>query len=305
MSLVKVLVTGSSGMIGTRLCERLLENGFAVVGADIAPNQWSERIDSLTVRTDLRNAAEVQRLPRDVDCVVHLAANARVYDLVVRPEDAFDNTLMTFNLLEFVRKNSIPRFIFASSREVYGNQDKTQYAENEARVEYTESPYAASKLASESLAWSYHRCYGIDIAILRFSNVYGMYDNSNRLIPQSIAFIHQNKSITVYGAEKALDFTYIDDAVQGVLLLIEKFDAAKNNTFNISFGKEEAIESVVQKLRKLLHARNEVETAITRPGEVALYRGDVSKAKRLLGFHPTTGIDEGLAKTVKWYNAHP
>jgi UDP-glucose 4-epimerase len=302
--MVKVMVTGSSGMIGTRLCEKLLEAGFSVVGVDIAPNDWSKAVQSRTIRTDLRDAKAVQKLPKDVDFIVHLAANARVYDLVVKPEDAFDNTIMTFNLLEFARKNLIARFLFASSREVYGNQGKIQYSEDETHVEQTESPYASSKFASESLIWSYHHCYPIDIGIIRFSNVYGMYDNSNRLIPQSIAFIRKNTPITVYGTEKALDFTFIDDAVEGVLQLIAKFDSAKNNTFNLAFGKEESIEEVVQKLRKLMRAKNDVLTSTARPGEVLRYRADLSKAKKMLGYKPRIGIDEGLKKTVEWYDAH-
>lgn len=292
-------------MIGTALCERLLESGFDVIGVDIEQNRWSKVIDEKTIRVDLRDEKQLQKIPSYADAFVHLAANARVYDLVVRPELAFDNTLMTHRCLEFCRKNKIPRFVFASSREVYGNQGKTVYHEEESNVEFLESPYAASKFGCEGLVWSYHHCYDpLDAVIVRFSNVYGRYDQSNRLIPTVMEAIRGQKTIRIFGQNKALDFTYLDDAVSGLMLVLQKFEAAKNNTFNIAFGKEESIEAVVRKMLLLRNAKNKVEIGQSRPGEVIRFCADISKARKILGFSPNVGISEGLQKTIDWYQKH-
>jgi len=298
-------VTGSSGMIGTRLCEKLLENGFEIVGLDIEPNSWNKSVAQKTILIDLRDPAQFSKIPLKIDFFIHLAANARVYDLVVRPDLAFDNQVMAYNCLEFCRRNGIKKFIFASSREVYGNQGKTVYSENEARIEYTESPYASSKISSESLIRSYQKCYGIDFGIVRFSNVYGMYDHSNRLIPTTFQLIRQNKPVTVFGKDKALDFTYIDDSVKGLMLLIQKFESAKNESYNIAFGKEISIETVVRSLRDQLNAKNEIIVTSSRPGEVQRFCADISKARKKLGFSPDVPFEEGLKKTVEWYQKNP
>ncbi len=299
----KVIVTGSSGMIGTRLCEKLLENGLDVVGVDIVPNNWNKTVASKTIIADLRDPKAVAKLPK-ADLLIHLAANARVYDLVLRPDLAFDNTVMTFNCLEFCRNNGIQRFLFASSREVYGNAGKIVYSEDDVNVQNIESPYSSSKIASESLIWSYQKCYDIDFAIMRFSNVYGMYDNSNRLVPIALQFIRDGLPLTVFGKDKALDFTYIDDCVDGIVGLVTHFDTSKNNAYNIAFGKAVSIEYVVHKLLELKKAKNPVSIQSSRTGEVQQFCADIRKAHSKFGFSPKVSIDEGLRKTVLWYDKH-
>ena len=232
----KIFVTGSSGTIGTALCEALMEKGYEVVGIDIKQNKWSEKVDGITIISDLRDRNFFRKLSDDFDMVIHLAANARVYNLVKNPILARDNFEMLFNILEFSRLKNIDRFIFASSREVYGNSDKIFHKEDEAYVKNCESPYTATKIGGEALAHSYHQCYGIDFLIPRFSNVYGRYDDSDRVIPVFIARARQNEDLIVFGKEKLLDFTFIDDCVDGIMKSIEMFDVVKNNTFNIASG---------------------------------------------------------------------
>ena len=160
---MKILVTGSSGTIGTHLCERLLKDGHEIVGADWKPNKWSEEVDAITINVDLRDRSCIlSTLPKDIDFVVHLAANARVYDLVIDPFLARDNFETLFNTLEYARKNGITRFMFASSREVYGNTDCIIHSEDEALIKNCESPYVASKIGGEALVRSYQQCYGIN-----------------------------------------------------------------------------------------------------------------------------------------------
>ncbi len=154
---------------------------------------------------------------------------------------AKDNFITLYNVLEFCRKNSIKKFIFASSREVYGNSEKIVHSENEAYVRDCESPYTASKIGGEALIHAYNQCFGLNFVILRFSNVYGMYDNSDRLIPLFIRLTKGNTNLIVYGKEKFLDFTYIDDAISGIMGCIKNFDRIKNDVFNIASGKGTSI----------------------------------------------------------------
>ena len=183
---MRILVTGSSGTIGTRLCERLMADGHDVVGADWEPCKWNPAVEKIRIDIDLRDKKQLSKLPTDVEMIIHLAANARVYELVENPDRAMDNFLDTFNVLEFARAHGIKKMMFASSRETYGNihlPDGQKYSEDKAHFMTCESPYTASKIAGEALFEAYKRCYKIEVIIWRFSNVYGMYDDSVRVVP--------------------------------------------------------------------------------------------------------------------------
>jgi UDP-glucose 4-epimerase len=301
MTIKKILVTGSSGMIGTRLCEKLLEKDYEVVGVDLKPNKWQEKIDKLTIIGDLRDKETFKNLPKDFDLVMHLAANARVYDLVVDPDLARDNFETSFNTLEFCRKNNINRFIFSSSREVYGNSKQIIHSETEAYVRHCESPYTASKIGGEALIHAYNQCYGIDFVIFRFSNVYGMYDDSNRAVPLFIKLTKDNRDIVVYGKEKLLDFTYIDDTISGVLESIKKFNKIKNSVFNIASGKGTSIIEVARLIQKHMAANNKIIVNESRTGEVIKFVADISKARKEMDYRPKTTIDDGIKKSIEWY----
>jgi len=297
----KILVTGSSGTIGTRLCEKLLERNYKVVGIDRKSNKWSQKIDEITLHQDLRDKSSFDKIPRDIDLIIHLAANARVYNLVRDPTLARDNFEITFNTLDFARKNDIKKFIFASSRETYGNSDKLVYSENEVRIKNCESPYTASKIGGEALVHSYQQCYTIDFIIFRFSNVYGMYDDSDRVIPLFIKLTKEGKDLTIFGKEKLLDFTYIDDCVSGILKGIENFDNVKNDTYNLGSGKGTSIIKIAESIQKLMRGKNKIIVKENRTGEVIKFIADISRAKEKLGYEPQITIEEGLKKTIQWY----
>ncbi len=303
---MKVLITGSSGTIGTRLCEKLLEKGHEVIGVDWKPNKWQPELDKITTHIDLRDAEKLQANSQKLiaDIVVHLAANARVYDLVVQPDLARDNMLTTFNVLEWARKNGIKRFVFASSRETYGNSGADVYREDMVRVENCESAYTASKVAGEALVHAYSRCYGMDAIIMRFSNVYGMYDDSNRVIPLFIRRTRKNEPLTVFGKDKSLDFTYIDDTISGIILLLEKFETVKGDTYNIAFGEAHTIVELAEYIKKLTKSTSTITLEPSRTGEVTRYTADISKARKKLGYDPKVAFAEGVKKSVEWYETH-
>ncbi len=299
---MKILVTGSSGTIGTRLCELLLAKGEDVVGVDWVENKWNPALNAKTILCDMRDEAKVMDLlPKSADILVHLAANARVYELVEHPDRARDNFLTLFNALEYCRKNGVKKFIFASSRESYGNIAAEKYSEDLVRVENCESPYTASKVGGEALVQSYARCYDMDCIIFRFSNVYGMYDDSVRVVPLFIRKARANEPLMIFGKDKCLDFTYIDDCVSGIMAAIEKFDAAKNDTYNLAFGEGTTIVHLAERIIELLGSSSTLEIGQPRTGEVIRYIADISKAKRVLGYKPKTSFEDGIKLSVDWY----
>jgi nucleoside-diphosphate-sugar epimerase len=297
----KILITGSNGCIGTRLTEILLDKGYDVFGIDVKKNQWNKRVDSVTKIIDMNDKSQMKQLDTDFDLVIHLAAHPYVHPSVVDPNLACDNFLHTFNILEFIRLNNIKRIMFSSSREVYGNIGKDILSEDDAHIKNAESPYSATKLGGEALIQAYSRCYGISHIIFRFSNVYGMYDESDRLIPLSIRRANINDDLVVYGKDKLLDFTYIDDLMQGLVLAIEQFDSVPNQTFNFSGGQPNSIFRVIELIKQEMNSTSKINIENSRVGEVIKYQANLDKAKKLLGFNPDVKIEEGIKKSVEWY----
>ncbi len=302
MEIKTILVTGSSGTIGTRLCEKLLAEKYQVIGADLRKNKWNEAIDNLTLKVDLREPVQVRaKLSERVDLVIHLAANARVYNLVVDPSQARDNIEMMFNVLEYARTKNVKGVIFSSSREVYGNTEKCVHAEDDVYLQNCESPYTASKMAGEALLWAYHRCYAMPFIIFRFSNVYGMYDDSDRVVPLFIRRAGRHQEIIIYGKDKVLDFTYIDDVVDGLLSAVKKFFYVKNEVINLACHQGVPLLRVAELIKQKLNSSSSIIIKNNRIGEVVKYVADITKAERLLDYHPKTSIETGIESSIKWY----
>ena len=305
MGIRKVLVTGSSGTIGTRLCERLqAETDYQVAGVDRRPNAWNPAVQQITTVADLLDLSTFAILPTDVDLVIHLAANARVHDVVLDPDQARDNFLTVYNVLEFCRRNKIPRVLFSSSREVYGNDGGLVHTEEPVLIYHCESPYAASKVAGEALVRSYRQCYGIEFINVRFSNVYGMYDESDRVVPLFIKLLKEQQDLTIYGQDKLLDFTYIDDAVHGVMQALARFDRARNEVYNLAFGAGTTLLEVAETLRSRLGSTSRIQMGEVRPGEVVKYVADITKARERLLYQPQVTFAEGIERAVQWYEAN-
>lgn len=297
----KILITGSSGTIGTRLFEKLLAKKYDVIGFDRNYNKWSSNLNKLTIIGDLLKKEDIEKIPVGIDMVAHLAANPRVYDLVLRPDLALENIVSTYNILDFARNNNIKNFIFSSSREVYGNKKKIVSKEDDANFQLCESAYSASKISGEALIYSFSKCYGMNYIICRFSNVYGMYDESERFIPIMIRKMKKNEGIEIFGEDKILDFTYIDDCVGGIIECIEKFDNAKNNVFNIASGKGSKLIDVAKIIKRNLNSKSQILIGKNRQGEVVKFIADISKAKKMLEYKPKYSLSKGLKLTIDWY----
>ena len=297
-----ILVTGSSGTIGTALVQELIRRGDNVIPLDIKHSPWDEKIERRTVFHDLRKPLDKIKLRRRPDTIVHLAANARVHDLVVRPDLARDNCLMTYNLLEYARRHGIKRFLFSSSREVYGeSRAGEKRREDSVSLTKIKSPYTASKFGAEALLHAYQECYDIKPVIVRLSNVYGRYDVSERVIPLFIYYAVRHRDITVFGREKKLDFTYMDDCVDGLVRIIRRFDRVTGLTFNLSRGVGERLIDLANMIVELVGSRSNISTSSKRVGEISSFVGNINLARRKLGYSPKVLLKDGLAINIEWY----
>src|SRR6478672_10393178 len=317
---MRVLITGSSGQIGTNLALRLLRDGHDVFGVDKRQNPWTDAFPTLLQDLAGHYPAFTGGIGGveypQADVVVHLAAHAKVHQLVREPHRALENTIMTFNVLEYARGLGLP-LVFSSTREVYGDVHRfEEYAEEAADFAYTESPYSASKITSEAFIYSYARCYGLNYLVFRFSNVYGRYDNDlwrmERVLPLFTHQLSRNESITIFGGdEKVLDFTYIDDCVdgiaRGVYALAEKRLA--NQTINLAYGQGNTLVRAADLIAAELGVTPQIEIAPSLLGEVTHYVADVRKARELLDWEPQTPLDEGIPRSVAWFrdwrSVHP
>lgn len=316
---MRILITGSSGQIGTNLGLHLMRQGHTVFGVDVRPNPWTNEIQTLL--QDL--SSPYQRFdtgighvdyPPDLDLVVHFAAHAKVHELVERPDRALANIVMTYNVLEYCRHHRLP-IIFSSTREVYGDIHHYITEESHADFAFTESPYSASKIAGEALVYAYARCYDLRYFVFRFSNVYGRFDNDlqrmERVVPLFIDKIRKHEAITVYGENKLLDFTYIDDCIDGVMRGITLLTGGQecNHTINLAYGQGNSLIALAGYIGASLGVTPEIIVQPTRRGEVTRYIANIGKARALLGYHPTTSLDQGIPKAVvwatEWWSQHP
>ncbi len=307
---MRVLITGSSGQIGTNLGLRLLDEGHYVFGVDLRPNTWTDRIDTLLqdLSTPYRNftgGIGQAPYPDNLDIVVHLAAHAKVHELVEQPDRALENITMVYNVLEFCRANRVP-IIFSSSREVYGDIHRYITEESHADFAFTESPYSASKIAGEALVYSYAQCYNLTYLVFRFSNVYGRYDNDiermERVIPLFIRRISRHEPVTIFGEKKTLDFTYVDDCVDGIRRGIDVLVSGrdKNHTINLAYGQGSTLLTMAEYVAEELGVEADITVEPSRVGEVTHYVANIGKARTLLGYNPGTQLGDGIAKAVQW-----
>jgi UDP-glucose 4-epimerase len=307
---MRVLVTGSSGQIGTNLALRLQQDGHEVFGVDKRLNGWTDDFRYLLQDLTFPGGLGDDYPPADV--IVHLAAHAKVHELVRDPRRALENAIMTFNVLEYCRANRLP-LVFSSTREVYGDVHRfDEYGEATADFAFTESPYSASKIASEALIYSYARCYGLQYLVFRFSNVYGRFDNDlSRMVRVIPLFTHRllhGKPITIYGgSDKTLDFTYIDDCVDGLARGVESLVAGSvvDETINLAYGQGNTLVRAAELIATELGIEAQIGFTPSLLGEVTHYVADIRKAHDLLDWEPRVPLDEGIPRAVSWFREHP
>jgi len=309
---MKVLITGAAGFIGSHLSERLLGEGWTVVGLDNFDDFYDPQIkrrniaDCLEnknfqlVEADIRDAAAIDKTIGDgVEIIVHLAARAGVRPSIINPRLYADvNINGTVVLLEAAKKHKINRFIFGSSSSVYGNNKKVPFSEAD-NVDFPISPYAATKKAGELICHTYHHLYDIDITCLRFFTVYGPRQRPDLAIHKFAKLIEQAKPIPVYGDGTMMrDFTYIDDIINGTVAAIQKCDGF--NIYNLGESRPITVNDLIAQIEKALGKKAVRQYLPPQPGDVQRTYADVTKAVRELGYNPKTTIPDGLAKFTTW-----
>jgi len=230
---MKALVTGAAGFIGSYMSERLLRDGWKVVGVDNFDDFYDPKTkrrniaDCLKnknfqlIEADIRDADAMDKAVGGVEIIVHLAAKAGVRPSIAQPLLYADvNINGTMVLLEAAKKHKVSKFIFGSSSSVYGNNKKVPFSEDD-NVDFPISPYAATKKAGELICHTYHHLYGICVTSLRFFTVYGPRQRPDLAIHKFARLIEQDKPIPVYGDGSMMrDFTYIDDIIDGIVAAI-------------------------------------------------------------------------------------
>ena len=313
-----ILVTGGAGFIGSHLCERLLGEGKEVVCLDSFDNFYPRAVKLRNIEPlkgeerfhlyegDIRDPAVLEDLfgHHVLEAVVHLAARAGVRPSLEMPRLYADvNVTGTATLLEHCRAFGVRHFVFGSSSSVYGNSDAVPFSED-APAEQPVSPYAATKRAGELLAHAYHHVYGMDITCLRFFTVYGPRQRPEMAIHRFTRLIDQGEETPMFGdGSSSRDYTYVDDIVAGVLAAVGK--PAGFQVFNLGRSETVTLRDLIGIIEKLLGKKARLAERAEERGDVRQTCADVTRARRILGYEPRVGIQEGIGRFVEWYRGQP
>ena len=313
-----LLLTGAAGFIGSHLAERLLTRGEEVVGLDLFDDFYDPSIKEANlavardhvafreVRGDIRDRDLLGALPDDIDAIVHLAARAGVRPSTAQPElYASVNVDGTVSLLELARRRGIRSFVFASSSSVYGNNGKVPFAEDDP-VDHPISLYAATKKAGELLCHSHRHLHGISVMALRFFTVYGPRQRPDLAIHKFARLMAEGCPIPVYGdGSTERDYTYIDDILQGVDAALDhvRAHAGAYEIVNLGESRTVSLAEMIQVLAEETGIEPAIERLPLQPGDVTRTWADVTKARTLLGYEPTTDFREGIRRFVRWFEA--
>lgn len=313
-----VLVTGAAGFIGSHLTERLLARGEEVVGLDNFDRFYERPIKEQNleaardqpgftlVEGDIRDAQLLERLPEGIDALIHIAALAGVRPSIREPARYNDvNVNGTVTLLEWARKNGVREVLFASSSSVYGNNEKVPFAEDDP-VDHPISPYAATKKAGELICHTYHHLFGMDVACLRFFTVYGPRQRPDLAIRKFARLLAAGEPIPMFGdGTTQRDYTYIEDVldgVEGALRFVREGEGDRYEVINLGESQTIELREMIRVIGQVMGVEPEIRQLPMQPGDVERTYADVSKARRLLGYEPRVGFEEGVARFMEWFD---
>ena len=330
---MNILVTGCAGFVGFYLVRRLLAEGHTVTGIDCVNDYYDvslkeSRLDILTSvggkyafhKMDITDRESLDKLfaANHFTHVVHLAAQAGVRYSITNPDAYTQSNLAGFmNMLEACRAHKPEHFIYASSSSVYGMNQTVPFSVHH-NVDHPVSLYAATKKCNELLAHSYSHLYDLPATGLRFFTVYGPWGRPDMAYFLFARAIMEGKPIDVYNnGRMQRDFTYIDDIIEGIIRLIPKapkrdngWDAsaadpgtssAPYRVYNIGNNNPVSLMEYISVLEKHLGRKAEMHMKPMQPGDVTVTYADIDDLSRDTGYAPSTTIDEGLGKFVKWF----
>ena len=329
---MKVLVTGAAGFIGFFVAKRLLERGDEVVGLDNLNDYYDVRLkyarlaliesDPLFkfLKMDLEDNDGIAGLfeQEGFDRVVHVAAQAGVRYSLENPRAYIDSNIVgTLNVLEGCRHHGIEHLVYASSSSVYGANTDMPFSIHQ-NVDHPLSLYAASKKSNELMAHTYSSLYGIPTTGLRFFTVYGPYGRPDMALFKFTKSIIEGKPIDVYNyGNHRRDFTYIDDVAEGVVRILDRVaepdpdwdsnapdpgtSRAPYRIYNIGNSQPVELMRYIEVLEKCLGRKAERRLLPMQPGDVPDTYADVTDLMDVIGYRPSTSVEEGVARFVEWY----
>jgi UDP-glucuronate 4-epimerase len=331
-----VLVTGSAGFIGFHLVKALLDNGYHVVGIDNINDYYDQnlklsRLENINefigdselkekykfIKLDITDNTDLQNLfsTYDIDIVIHLAAHAGVRYSIENPKAFVDSNIVGFtNLLECCKEAKIEHFVYASSSSVYGMNTKQPFSTSD-NTDYPVSLYAATKKSNELLAYSYSHLFNMPCTGLRFFTVYGPYGRPDMAYYLFAKAICEGRPIDVFNnGNMKRDFTYIDDIVEGILLVTKKIPSkcspdtsdatAPFKVFNIGNNEVITLGYFIEQIELALSKKAIINMMPMQDGDVPLTYADIDDLKEEFDFNPNTSIEEGIQRFVEWYLNH-
>lgn len=311
-----VIVTGGAGFIGSHVCDTLLKKNKKVICIDNFNNYYSPERKRKNIahnmanknfvleEADITSFSSLARIfeKHKPSKIIHLAARAGV-----RPslEDPFiyeeTNVKGTLNLLELSRTNKLKNFVFGSSSSVYGENNKIPFSE-EDRTDFAISPYAATKKAGEVLCYTYSRLYSLNVSCLRFFTVYGPRGRPDMAPYMFTDQISKGKPISMYGdGSSKRDYTFVDDIVSGIIAALEK--NFRYEIFNLGNSNTVELKKLISVIESATGKKAKIVKKEMPKGDVPITYADISKSKKMLGYLPKTGIDEGMRCFSDWYRA--
>jgi len=318
---MKVLVTGAAGFIGFYLARKLLEAGHEVVGLDNLNDYYDvslkqSRLDELSphpafrfIRMDLADRQGMAALfaSERFDKVAHMAAQAGVSYSLDNSHAYVDSNLVGFvNILEGCRHHGVKHLVYASSSSVYGENDKTPFAETD-NVDHPLSLYAATKKSNELMAHTYSHLYRFPATGLRFFTVYGPWGRPDMALFKFVRAILAGEPIDVYNhGNMARDFTYVDDIVEGVVRALGvplpvSDGSVPHRIFNIGRGQPVQLVDFIAAIEQATGRVAVRNMMPMQPGDVPVTWADTSSLFAATGYRPEVAMTDGVARFVEWY----
>jgi NAD dependent epimerase/dehydratase len=309
----KILVTGADGFIGSHLTEALLLKGYIVkaLAQYNSFNNWgwledipaSENLEIVT--GDIRDPHFCKEITKDVDLIYHLAALIAIPYSYVAPDSYVDTNIKgTLNICQAAKENGNIRVIHTSTSEVYGT---AQYVPiNEKHPKQPQSPYSASKIGADAMAMSFYNAFELPITIARPFNTYGPRQSARAIIPTIITQIASGKKhIEVGDLTPTRDMNYVEDTCRGFIALAEN-DQSIGKEINISSNFEISMADLLSMIKRIMNSDVEYvqDKNRLRPQNSEVFRlwGDNTLIQKITGFKPLNTIEQGLAKTCKWFS---
>lgn len=316
-----VLVTGADGFIGSHLVEMLLEKGVRVRALalynsfgnwgwleEMNPGIKSRALQSKQLEVvlgDIRDHQCCQNIVRDIDTVFHLAALIAIPYSYQCPQSFFDtNVNGTVNLCRAALEAKVQLFVQTSTSEVYGTAQLVPIPES--HILQPQSPYSASKIASDCAAVSFQKSFGLPVVVARPFNTYGPRQSARAVIPTIISQIASGKTEVDLGdLTPTRDLNFVEDTCRGFLAIEEKGTSHLGEAFNLGSGREISIGGLFELIAQLMNspAKIRVDQQRLRPknSEVLRLLCDTSKSKRELSFSSQVGLEQGLSRTIAWF----